>query len=96
MRTVRIGLILLWAALMVGAWFCMTGCTIYGADRTTADGDKIHIVGASLLTDKGITRAQINGLGSLEGYSSAPSVEAIHAAAEGAAAGVAKAVKPLP
>jgi hypothetical protein len=67
----------LWTAVLIAAAMGVGGCNAYVVDRT-ADGT-IHLAGASLLTDKGVQRATITGLGSVEGYSNSVNADALAA-----------------
>ena len=75
------------ALLMAGA-----GCNAYHAHK--APDGSIDIDGVSLMTDKGIQRARIQGFGDIDGYQSNPNVEAMRAFGEGLGAGMAKGAKP--
>lgn len=67
------------------------GCSTYSADRYPDGG--VHVGGTSLITDKGIQRARVDGLGELEGYNSNSNADAMRAFGEGLGAGLRKAAE---
>lgn len=73
---------------LIGLLLMVSGCNAYVIRK----GD-LTVVGASFLDRKGIQRANLEGFGSIEGYSVDPNIDAMRAMAEGMAAGAVKGAK---
>lgn len=75
--------------LMLGAVIA-TGCQSYTVTRTYPDGSSVTISGAALFENRAIGKAEIVGLGTIEGYHADPAADALKATSEGFAAGIVK------
>lgn len=75
--------------------FLLSGCAAYTAETSTAkDGSTVtRVNGWSLFTEKGIQKADVKSLGTIEGYNSNPNVEAMRAMGQGIGQGIATGVK---